>query len=180
MNPYIIGAALGLSLLKQHEDKKNADQQRSYQSKRERFSPWTGEKGQYVQDPSLMGNVMQGLSMGLPMADMYGLDSDLGEVGTEAADAGPDLYESPQRVGVGGQMEPMSPETNAYYGADYGPSRDLMNKPAPTGPIGDEGFFNPYSSSSEAIPVNVPVSGSRRSYSPGAYGGGRGPISGRK
>lgn len=186
MNPYMIGAMLGLSVLKQHDQMGQAKDRRKYEAEKSRYGFRTGEHGQYVQDPSLMGNLAQGATTGLMMGDMYGLDeSGAGADMVDAKDAqGNQLYESDQMTGLNGQDLPDSPEQNPYYGHDYGPPKSAMMPGAggsADGPIGDEGFLNPYSSSQEALPVSVSPSGSKGStttYSPGAYGKGHGPMGG--
>jgi hypothetical protein len=144
--PALIGAGVGagLGLLQYQQQRGAANRDRILNAEIARQSPWTGMQARtQFQDPSLMGSVAQG---GLKGAQFGMQDFFNPAEGAAAAPAAPeaggaDLYESPQRMGMGGQMEPMSPETNAFYGADYGPP--APGAPAPTGAIADEGFYSP-------------------------------------
>lgn len=60
--PLVIGAGLGA--LKNLEANQMASKNRQTQSAIARYSPWTGMQPQNVQDPSIIGDVLQGGTAG--------------------------------------------------------------------------------------------------------------------
>lgn len=60
--PMVVGAALGAA--KDMEGRAQAASERKRQAEMTRYSPWTGQMGKSVQDPSLMGDIATGAAMG--------------------------------------------------------------------------------------------------------------------
>ena len=67
-----MAAGAGLGLVKGIDESMKADKERERQAEIQRWSPWTGLQGRSVQDPSLAGNVAQGLFAGGMAGKMFG------------------------------------------------------------------------------------------------------------
>lgn len=65
----LVGAGLGLA--KNFGDQAAANSQRKAQSEIERWSPYTGQHGQMVNDPSLFGNIATGAALGASAEGMF-------------------------------------------------------------------------------------------------------------
>ncbi len=103
----LLGAGLGVG--KYFGDQASANAQRKSQAAIERWSPYTGQHGQAVQDPSLFGNVFTGAAAGAMAPGMFP-DNKKPE-GTPQPDAGASM--TPQ---------PMMPPTELNMGMAPKPS----------------------------------------------------------
>jgi hypothetical protein len=82
----------GLSMAKSSEDRRNYNQNMKNQAVRERWAPFTGQRGQFLKQPSEMGTMMQGLATGAMLGQgMGGSDGSTGSTGNSGA---PDLWAS--------------------------------------------------------------------------------------
>jgi hypothetical protein len=131
----LVGTALGA--LKGSEDRKSAAQQRKVNAEMMRNSPWTGMQpsSTYVQDPSMMGSMVQG---GLSGAT-FGMDKYFNP--TEATTAGSGsasvpasgVEKTPVEFGTGGA--PMSPagfDPNVKYFESAAPTQANLVAPGET------------------------------------------------
>lgn len=112
MDPFtlmLIGGGTGI--LKNLDAKGQAADQREIESTKTRFSPWTGMKGQNVQEPSMLNDVMQGLMTGAVMGQMFGKAP-----GAEAAAQAPNPYAG--RTGIMAVGPTGSPEQLYNAGMD--------------------------------------------------------------
>lgn len=80
MNPWAIAIGAALGALKNNQEEKAAHAARGVESTKSRWATFTGNQGQNVASPSLMGNIMQGGMTGAMMGQAMG--------GGEAAAAG--------------------------------------------------------------------------------------------
>lgn len=70
--PLLLGSLIGggAGLLSYPFKKAQADKERQYNAEMSRWSPWTGFQAKYVQNPSLMGDVLTGAGSGLAFSAM--------------------------------------------------------------------------------------------------------------
>jgi hypothetical protein len=81
MDPITIGAIAGLLMggVKAHEKAQNAKMQSKIAAERDRYSPWTGLKGQLASPTTPLGDMFSGALTGASVGQSYGSGGSGGE-----------------------------------------------------------------------------------------------------
>lgn len=187
MWPLAVGG-LVLGALNYMDQKDKADNQKKYESTKERWSPWTHQHGQFVQDPSLLNNLLQGGVTGASMGSMLmgGADSGASGVGdsTDPKNVNPNFmgppsaYKMPEDEGLKSAAEAAATAdaTPPAEKQDPGHVGGMSQAPAPkvASPT-DVAPAAPGHAAQVAPPPPPPPGGPSYQYSGGAVGGGQVP-----